>query len=72
MNHNDETSLLTIVQQNYDALDEIYCNVDNINHLELMLYNKIIDRKEQLEKIQREYDSIIHMYSNIVMNLLNE
>jgi DNA transposition AAA+ family ATPase len=65
-----ELKMITMIERNQSALDEIYYTMNNIDHLESILIDKKRLRKTELEKIRKEYDQAIQAYSGVILKLL--
>lgn len=66
-----ELNMIIMNEKNQYILDEIRCTIDNIDHLESILFQKKKLRRTELETIRKEYDNAIQAYSNIIMKLLS-
>ena len=52
------------------VVSDIACSIDSINHLEEILIEKIKYRKDELNRITRDYNNAIQSYSTIILKLL--
>ena len=52
------------------VVSDIACTNDSVNHLEVILINKIKYRKEELKALMLNYDNAIQSYSSVILKLL--
>ncbi len=57
-------------QINQRIVDEVAATIDNINHLESILIQKIKYRRGELERMRKDYELAIQAYSNILTKLV--
>ena len=65
-----ELDMILMNEKNQGVLDEVHNTIGNVDHLESILIQKKRQRKEELEKIRKEFDNAIQAYSNVIMRLL--